>query len=298
MIFVNRARLPEPAALARVFRSDGKTETDRAIEHYTVAWDSTTPYNFKRYKEDEVKDALEQLFGGKCAYCESKFGHIAPEDIEHWRPKGAVVLADGTLRKPSYYWLAATWTNLLPSCIDCNRRRRQEDARDPTNEQSGKENLFPVADEAHRWTRHDQAGQNGEEPLIIDPCADDPAEFLLVDAEAVMNEKQPAGTRANQRARASIDVFGLNRSKLVQMRHEHRSRVIALLHDIRLGIDQLGLLPAGPVHDATRHSLEDKVKALKAEHDFASEYLLMKAPMIDEFTATVGPRLQALGIGV
>lgn len=298
MIRVDRAREPEPPILGKVFASDGKTETERAIEHYTVGWDGNTQFDFKRYKEDDVKDALERLFRGKCAYCESRFGHIAPEDIEHWRPKGGVVLADGTVRKRAYYWLAATWTNLLPSCIDCNRRRRQEDARDPANEQSGKENLFPVVDEAHRWSHHDQAGQNDEEPLLLDPCADDPSDFLFIDADAVVNEKQPAGTGANARARASIETFGLNRSRLVDVRREHRGRIIALFHDIRLGIDQLGALAPGPVRDATRQSLQQKITTLKAERDRAAEYCLMKVAMIDEFTATVGPRLAGVGIGV
>ena len=40
-----------------------------------------------RYQNSEIKDALEKETHGKCAYCESKFKHIAFGDIEHILPK-------------------------------------------------------------------------------------------------------------------------------------------------------------------------------------------------------------------
>ncbi len=287
----------EPAILSKPL-SGGKTETEKAIEHYTVGWDGKKQYPFARYKHDDVKAALETMFAGKCAYCESKFAHVSPEDIEHWRPKGAVTVAGGDERKPGYYWLAATWTNLLPSCIHCNRRQRQADARDPANEQSGKANRFPVADENHRWTRHDQANANGEEPLLLDPCQDDPSQFLTVDGEAVIHERRPADTRDNDRAKASIDVFGLNRRELVEERKKDRDEIVAVFHDVELYARLLPGLPAGPDRDDTRSALQAKLARLKQERATSSPYLLMKLSMIDEFTARVGPKLQALGIGV
>lgn len=297
MIHVPRPAGSEPAVLSRRDRN-GKTETDRAIEYYTSGREVTEQFPFKLYKHDDVKDALEGLFKGKCAYCESRFGHVSPEDIEHWRPKGAVVLADGSESKPGYYWLAATWSNLLPSCIHCNRRQRQEDARDPANEHSGKQNLFPVADEGRRWTRHDQADRNGEEPLLLHPCEDDPARFLAVDAEAVVNEVHPAGTRENERARASIDVFGLNRSILVEERMKDRRQVLHLLHSVRMAVNTLSSpTAADPEREEAREFLTESLEMLKAERGGASEYLLLKQPLIDAFTAVVGPRLLALGFG-
>src|SRR5882762_10197916 len=218
VIFVDRTAVPEPPSL-KAKDEHGTTETDRAVTYYTVNWDGKQ-YEFKRYKSDDVKEALEQLFHGKCAYCESSYGHISPDDIEHWRPKGGVVLADGTKRKRGYYWLAATWSNLLPSCIHCNRKSRQEDARDPANEQSGKQNLFPVLDEAQRWTEYNQQNQNGESALLLNPCVDHPEEFINVNDIAIICEKHPPPGLENHRAKASIDVFGLNRRLLVNERLE------------------------------------------------------------------------------
>lgn len=295
MIFVDRTQINEPVTLSKTDRN-GKTETERAIEHYTNNWDGQTQYKFSRYKDDHVKEALKKLFHGKCAYCESNFRHISPEDIEHWRPKGAVILKNGDELKPAYYWLAATWSNLLPSCIDCNRLRRQKDVRDDANKTLGKKNFFPVADEGHRWTRHDQVNQNGEEPLILDPCEDKPDLFLTVDDEAVVQEKKPDGTLENVRARSSIKVYGLNRKDLVDVRKEQFNLVVALFNDINFFTQLLPTLIDDALKDKTQKMLLNKLGELKKHQEPDSTYLLMKKPMIEQFTQNIGPTLQNLGI--
>jgi len=312
VIRVDRAAVAEPTSLHRVWQ--GKTETERAIEHYTAGPDGNgwngKAFNFAVYKDDEVKDALERLFHGKCAYCESRFGHVAPEDIEHWRPKGAVQLDDGTEQKPGYYWLAATWSNLLPSCIDCNRRRRHEDAGDPANTQSGKEGLFPVADEAHRWRHHDPQPDNGEQPLLLDPCADHPEDYLEVierDGKALVKAAQPEETPGFQRAHRSIEIFGLNRSELEEARRKQRLLLLHWLSEIGLAVkqldgydqlEQIGLLPESlqDTRDETRERLMAKLRILRDERRPESPYLLMKLPLIDGFMAEVGPDLTRLGV--
>lgn len=294
MIFVSRAQASEPAILSKTYQG-GKTEKQRAIEYY-ANWDGIKQYKFSRYSETEVKDELETLFHGKCAYCESNFRHIAPEDIEHWRPKGSVILADGTEHKPAYYWLAATWTNLLPSCIDCNRRRRQEDARQPANAQSGKQSLFPILDENFRWTKHDQANENGETPLLLDPCADHPEDFLDVDDKGVIHELKPTGTFENKCARESIDVFGLNRSDLVDERKKERAIVAAICREIELNIRQLPHFPAGQIRDDTIAAIKTKLSELKEHQKGKSPYLMMKRPLINGFISQIVPKLTNLGI--
>lgn len=294
MIFVSRDRASEPAILSKPFRG-GQTETQRAIAYYSN-WDGKKQFNFSRYSETEVKDELEKLFHGKCAYCESNFRHIAPEDIEHWRPKGAVILANGKEHKPAYYWLAATWSNLLPSCIDCNRRRRQEDVRSPANAQSGKQSLFPVADENHRWIKHDQANENGEVPLLLDPCTDNPDVYLDVDDKGVVHELKPAGTPENERAGESIDVFGLNRSELVDERKKERALVVAICREIELNVRQVPHLPAGQIKDDTIAAIKIKLSELKAHQVEKSPYLMMKRPLVNGFIGQIAPKLSHLGI--
>ncbi|WP_314961798.1 hypothetical protein [Bradyrhizobium cosmicum] len=73
-------------------------------------------FPFQAYKAEGVKKRLEELFHGKCAYCESLYASQAPVDVEHYRPKGRV---KDEHAHPGYWWLASEWTNLLPASITC-----------------------------------------------------------------------------------------------------------------------------------------------------------------------------------
>ncbi|MEZ4962123.1 MAG: retron system putative HNH endonuclease [Saprospiraceae bacterium] len=59
----------------------------------------------KRYKMEDIKDALFKIYNGKCAFCEQR---VERWHVEHFRPKS------------EYYWLAFSWDNLLYACPDCN----------------------------------------------------------------------------------------------------------------------------------------------------------------------------------
>src|SRR6185369_2016739 len=139
-----------PASLVGA-TSVGVVETKEAEAFYENGAHADDSFDFKAYKSADVNAALTAEFHGKCAYCESPYEATHPVDIEHYRPKGGYV-KDNKLTKPGYYWLAADWMNLLPSCIDCNRRRRQK-FKDEPEQLAGKANLFPIADETKRATR-------------------------------------------------------------------------------------------------------------------------------------------------
>ena len=65
----------------------------------------------KRYSHADIKSQLLKETHEKCAYCESKFTHIEPGDIEHIKPKNPDA-------HPELY---VTWSNLTMSCENCNR---------------------------------------------------------------------------------------------------------------------------------------------------------------------------------
>lgn len=67
----------------------------------------TKNYN-SRYKLDDIRDALNIIYKGKCAFCEQK---EELTHVEHYRPKDI------------YYWLAFSWDNLLMSCPTCNTHK-------------------------------------------------------------------------------------------------------------------------------------------------------------------------------
>jgi len=80
-----------------------------------------------RYNHSDIKSALRVETAGKCAYCESKFEHIAYGDIEHIVPKK--LGADFAFR----------WDNLTLACDICNTNKGvREDIVDPyhTNPES------------------------------------------------------------------------------------------------------------------------------------------------------------------
>src|SRR6266536_5200929 len=155
MIRVPREAIPQTLA------TDGATELQNWRKYREKGGKKPS---FKAYKLKAVREALERMFHGKCAYCESFIGHISPTDVEHWRPKGSIRTEDGILMD-GYWWLAAEWTNLFPACPHCNRPTRHEAAGGGTT--AGKGMRFPLA------TARLQAPQEGDElneqPLLLNP---------------------------------------------------------------------------------------------------------------------------------
>src|SRR5688500_10656800 len=123
MIPVDRSKVPPPSDLFGP-DSPGDNESIRVVGFYTDPANKEASFTYAAYKLPTVKEAIQTLFHGKCAYCESNYTNVHPVDVEHFRPKGRIVV-EGKPSKPGYYWLAARWENLLPSCIDCNRERKQ-----------------------------------------------------------------------------------------------------------------------------------------------------------------------------
>ena len=166
-------------------------------------------YNIK----NDVYLNPEGPFYGKCAYCEKKISSTQYGDIEHFRPKNAV--SDGDFNDinghPGYYWLCYDWKNLLPSCILCNRK-----SKIPDDVVIGKHTRFPVR--SFRATRPGEEAQ--EEPLLIHPALEDPANHIEVDATGVLHAKD-----GSDRGRACIDVFGLNYRDLPNERKDRYNEI-------------------------------------------------------------------------
>lgn len=248
-----------PAPTAGTWVAKSAEELTAATTHYDDV-SKTWTYPFAIYKAPAVKAALDQKFFGKCAYCETVYASSAPVDIEHFRPKGAV---EGDAAHRGYWWLAMAWANLLPSCIDCNRRRNQPTpvpstslvALDAGAKQfsssrvmlSGKKDAFPIAGTRARLATDSLAS---EEALLINPCEEDPSQSISFHVEAapliglalpvgagpaaaipVANPVAAAVAAAaaasglNVRGAVSIQVYGLNRLGLVQ----ERTRVLRRL---------------------------------------------------------------------
>jgi uncharacterized protein (TIGR02646 family) len=245
---VDRGSKPPPVELT-ARNAAGLTELERARTHLNTVLprgQKRKPFAFQVYKAEEVKRRLEELFHGKCAYCESFYGSQAPVDVEHYRPKGSIEEAPA---HPGYWWLAMEWTNLLPSCLDCNRRRKQLTPKVVDNlgvlydtMLTGKKDSFPIAGIR---AAAESTEFSTEQALLLDPTRDDPSQHLAfwfgddhaaglvfpkrdgattphplpaTEANPVAVARHAAAVGLSVRGAVSIQVYGLNRVRLVQER--------------------------------------------------------------------------------
>lgn len=160
---------------------------------------------------------LLKLSRHKCAYCESMITATQPGDVEHYRPKGRIRDENGNIVKttriaagtdhPGYWWLAYRWDNLLPACIDCNRRRRHGELANAV----GKAEYFEI-----RGVRAEFPADSldDEKAMLLDPSEPgfDPDEHFDFFADGLMKPK-------SERAAYTCKILGLNlRESLVAER--------------------------------------------------------------------------------
>lgn len=139
MIFVPRAKKP------KILEKHESSWTDK-IKELKAKYDAnSTKTNkelldkaIKKYNHRNIKETLEAMFNGKCAFCESFIQNVDFGDIEHFRPKSI------------FPELAVKWENLVLACKKCNG--------------SGQK--------GNNWPLTSSGG------ILIDPCIDDPNNFF------------------------------------------------------------------------------------------------------------------------
>jgi uncharacterized protein (TIGR02646 family) len=170
----------------------------RVLERHEVRWRDTllaavTEAERRRaeskYRHPEIREALNRMFHGKCAYCESRITHVDYGKIEHYRPKR------GPRGRPD---LTFEWNNLLWACGRCNGPEFKADR-------------FP------------EAAAGGP---LVNPCDDVPEEhFQFVYDQAA---KLASVYGRTVRGQASEKLLGLNRRDLRQYRSRQIRRLLAL----------------------------------------------------------------------
>ena len=287
MIYRDRKLEPAPTVLTDE-KGLGRTETKNVIDFYSDTANEKEPFPYRAYSDNSIKEALGRLFNQKCAYCESRYAATQPMDVEHWRPKSEVLVFEGEkrYRRRGYYWLAADWNNLLPSCIECNRSREQEIAEldqrvTPRRRSLGKGNLFPLADETKRAVNN--AGISQEEPLILHPCVDQPQDYLEFIDYGLVRAKVDETNTAKPKGEKSIEVFGLNRMELVQSRREVLLLIQQRMFTILALASQLEEKQTKRRQELIEDLLSYELDALSQFRDPRRPYSLMARQLIDEF---------------
>ncbi len=232
-------------------------------------------FGFKIYKDKSVKEALGQLFHGKCAYCESQYKATAPVDIEHFRPKGAVKI-NGKLDRPGYYWLAADWDNLLPSCIDCNRERGQDlqELNDHNIRVAGKANWFPVNGQHVARDAQDVHIKNVDEEedcLLLHPCRDKKPEDHLefVERTRNLNTVGVVVVDVSEKGKHSIDVYALNRTGLVDSRKDYWTRIKSQSISVMNQLKTLRKIDDTEERDSLSHEIDQLFLFANEENEYA-----------------------------
>jgi hypothetical protein len=227
-------------------------------------------FPFAVYGDVLLRDALNAVYGYKCAYCESNFGGTQPVAVEHYRPKGEVIEGSARL-KPGYYWLAATWKNLLPRCTDCNSPRRQV-TPEGKKVVRGKGNLFPLAPGSRRARAPGQ--EKREKALLLHPELDQPAKHLdfPTDREraGIVRPMLQRG-RPSPKGDASIHVYALDRPQLVRARKNFAERLLSHLRNTRNSERRFRANPGDPdLEQEYRENIADLVTFLAPDQPYSA----------------------------
>ncbi len=161
-----------------------------------------------------VEDQLAITYLNKCAYCE----RLEKADIEHYRPKKSV--KDET--HDGYYWLCYEWTNLLPSCVKCNR----DGAKLTHFPILGTRVLAPKLLRGRRIDLNCNKAFNkpliDEIPYLLHPEIDNPQLFFEFELDPSGEGIRLKGIDADGRGVKTIEICKLNRQEL----RLHRQREV------------------------------------------------------------------------
>ena len=148
-----------------------------------------------------VRNELDALYHGKCAYCETEIDAGFFNRVDHYRPTS------------KYYWLAYEWSNLILVCEKCN---------------TYKGNKFPIKNKKAAYSTKaflaDSPSLQNEKPFLLHPEIDEPAEYLEFncDGEIYPKDENPRGTE-------TINTCYLDRDELTIPRKKQVARIFEML---------------------------------------------------------------------
>jgi hypothetical protein len=208
------------------FGAESKAQLDalRAIASGGMAIDGK---HFARRELWSVAKHKQALVGDpesptKCAWCERHCEWRRQLDVEHYRPKAAVMRWEGSPPLVSneppkqvpvsggYWWLAFDWNNYSLACGPCN--------------QGWKRNLFPVGG---LRAPYGEGMETREVALLVDPMSSfRTADHFSWTQLGIMNAESERGT-------ATIITCGLNRALLVSLRARTAQTVVGEIERFR-----------------------------------------------------------------
>ncbi len=249
MRHIDTTRLVVPAPwLTKVAKARAAVEAAVAAHH--------APVFPSHWTDPQLRDALIEIVGQKCWYCETKV-HSSNPDVDHFRPKLGRVAVDGHL---GYWWLAYDPANYRIACKYCNSGGAQlEDGSRPASKVA----RFPLLIEADRAIAPADDYRR-EKPVLLDPT--DRADWILLDFSA--------DGRARRRSTAPMS-SSEDRSMLYRVTESIALYQLdrLLLREDRVGVmDRVGELATLAASISATSSLSMLEKMLRDMIDPHSEY--------------------------
>ena len=196
------ARGPEPAVLPPI-------RTAELLRVRPLAAAGTLTSDALGHEYAVAKHTLWEQQAMRCCYCERPYMECTYNDVEHFRPKARANRLNGAVHA-GYWWLAWTWENLLFSCPNCNR--------------SAKSDAFPLEDGSTPLAS-EEPPPGKELPTLIDPCHEDPVEFIQFVFNA--NHWRPVGRNGNARGERTVEILQLDRPDLLTHYDAHVTDQVA-----------------------------------------------------------------------
>ncbi len=267
------------------FNPNGLSDVDIYEDHHGKRWPVSEWWRQWKKKSDEAKEAaindansnqqhtfreqiwrelkyflLEEVFHGKCAYCETKMVAGYAGEAEHYRPKGKVTIKEGESQSivkcegkvhPGYYWLVYHWKNLLPVCPECNSG-------------NGKMCQFPVKNEHisnHNVCQDPDILDQLESPLLLHPYRDYPNRHIRFLKYGLITEVDD-----DEKGSTSIEVYNLSRGKLNEERYFHQKNAARSYF--------VSIAQGKSSKEAKEEALEKTIPYIQACEDFINQRCL------------------------
>lgn len=259
---------------------------------------------FTAYSGNDVVDALRKMFHGKCAYCERAI-EKGTREVEHYRPKGGV----NDPAHPGYWWLAFSWTNLLPTCGPCNKGLKQhlvtvdmtvQDVEElqaqPASHLMGKANQFPVGGIRLAAKSEDHAI---EQPWLLDPTRCEPGNHLRWSHASDFSILVPHADTGvpSVEGEETIRCLALNRSGLVEARTKQLNILRAQRVRIMEGLEKSRTLPEGS-RDIVLQTILESVEDMRLHCSPKMEFSAMATAFVTAFREELAAWLSVHAPGV
>lgn len=212
------------------------------------------------------KQRLEKQFHNKCAYCETEYLATSDTWIEHYRPKS------------EYYWLAYEWSNLIPTCTKCNRKKKDYFPLINAKNKVRKPPLLSGKLDISKC-KADTSPLIDEQPFVLHPKIDNPQEYFdfkiddnftgikIIGIDKVNDSRFGRGDK-------TIDICDLNRKILKIDRYRKVISDIVIILQKTFRLLQLCDVPLCKYEKA--FSIEFKVITIKANQTDLEHTLLRK----------------------